>query len=296
MDRLRDFFIYASYRFLGALAGPMPPWLGYWLARPIGWLLYFLHCRLRKVLRHNIRHVLGPGADRSQVEAVVRRTCVNIIKGHYDLFRLSRLNHDQIKALTRIEGFEHIQQALAQGRGVVVVSAHVGNVDLVGQIPMAYGVPMTAAALHTRPERLFRYVLGLRQSGGLRLIPSDAPMIGLFRALKRGEIVALPCDLNVADSSRKVNFFDEPTELPDGPVRVALRTGAALIPAFVSRLPDDTFLVRVEPPLSLPVTDDEEMAVAAGMEKVVAAMERHIAQHPDQWLVARPIWPMNSPH
>ena len=151
MDRLLDFLIYASYRLLGALAGPTPPWLGYRLARPIGWLLYVVHCRLRKVLRHNIRHVLGPGADPSEVEAVVRRTCVNIIKGHYELFRLSRLNHDQIKSLVRIEGFEHIQQALAQGRGVVVVSAHAGNVDLVGQIPMAYGVPMTGAALHTQP-------------------------------------------------------------------------------------------------------------------------------------------------
>lgn len=295
MDRLRDCVIYALYRLLGALASPMPPWLGYRLARPIGWLLCQIHRRLRRILTHNIGHVLGPVADPVQVQRLVRRTCVNIIKGHYDLFRLSRLTYDQIKAITRIEGFEYIQQALAQGRGVVVASAHVGNVDLVGQIPMAYGVPMTAAALHIKPERLFRYVLRLRQSGGLRLIPSDTPMIGLFRALKRGEIVALPCDLNVADSSRRVNFFGEPTELPDGPVRVALRTGAALIPAFVARLPDNTFLVRVEPPLSLPQTEDQEIAVAAGMEQVVAAMERHIARYPDQWLIARPVWPMNSP-
>ncbi|MGD8398948.1 MAG: lysophospholipid acyltransferase family protein, partial [Anaerolineae bacterium] len=93
---------------------------------------------------------------------------------------------------------------------------------------------------------------------------------------------------------RSVEFFDAMARLPDGPVRVAVRTGAPLIPAFVYRLPDDSFRVEVEPPLALPDSGEVERDIAVGMEMVVDVMERHISQHPEQWLVAVPVWPLDE--
>jgi lauroyl/myristoyl acyltransferase len=287
------FLTYGSYRLLGALAGPLPPQIGYRLAAPTGGLLYILSPRLRRILAHNIAHVLGADVNSEQVLTVVRQACVNVIKGHYDLFRVSRLTTGEIKEMTRVEGSEHLEQALARGKGIVIASAHFGNVDLMAQLPLAYGVPVTAAAYHVQPERLFRYLLRLRQSHGMRLIPSDEPMTGLFRALKRGEIIALPCDRDFGDNGMMVEFFGSPTRLPDGPVRIALRTGASLVPAFVLRLPNDSFLVQIESQLELPHTQDHEADVMASMKMVVAAMERHISKHPEQWLVASPVWPMD---
>lgn len=290
---VRGFLTYASYRFLGALTGPLPPRIGYGLARGSGRLLYALSPKFRRTVAHNIRHVLGPEADEEQVQALTLRACVNVAKGHYDLFRLSRLTGDEIKEMTRLEGREHIDRALDRGKGVIVISAHLGNVDIMGQLPVIYGVQFSAPIEHIQPERLFRYALKLRQSHGLRLIPADEPLIGLIRVLKRGGIVALPCDRDIADNTTTVSFFGSAARLPHGPVRLARRTGAALIPAFALRLPDDTFLVQIEPPLDLRRTGDEKADVAAGMEMVVAAMERHIARNPDQWLVAKPIWPVD---
>jgi lauroyl/myristoyl acyltransferase len=291
---VRGFLTYISYRLLEMLTGPLPPRIGYRLARRAGSLLYSFQPRLRCILSHNIRHVLGPEAGEDRVQILVRQACVNIAKGHYELFRVSRLTTDEIKQLVRIEGMEHMYRALAQGKGAVVISAHFGNVDLVAQVPLAYGLPIVGPAEHTKPERLFRFALRLRQSHGLRLIPADGPLVELFRALKRGEIVALPCDRSIADNSRDVDFFGSPARLPDGPLRVALRTGAALIPAFALRLLDDTFLVQVEPALELPRTGDREADVAAGMKMVVSVMEQYISRHPEQWLVAVPVWPMNQ--
>jgi len=205
---------------------------------------------------------------------------------------VSRLTADEIQEITRIEGMEHINQALARGKGIILITAHLGNVDVLGQLPLTYGIPFTGAVEHTRPERLFQYTLRLRQSHGLRLIPSDGSMMGLLRALKRGEIIGLPCDLGIAASTREVNFFGSPARLPDGPVRLALRTGAPLIPGFGLRLPDDTFLARIEPPIQPPQTGDREADITTGVEMVVKVLERYISQHPDQWLMAKPIWPM----
>jgi lauroyl/myristoyl acyltransferase len=291
---VRGNLIYVLYRLLATLAGRLPPRAGYWLARQAGRLLYVLDPGLKRIVRSNLRHVLGPGADNAEVEATTRQALINIAKGHYDLFRVSRLSVAEIRRLIQVEGMEHLQRALARGRGAIVFSAHVGNVDLVGQLPMAYDLKISGAAEHIQPERLFRYLRKLRQSHGLQLIPSDEPMIGLIRALRRGEIIALPVDRDVTGSGPRIEFFDKATHLPDGPVRLALRTGAPILPAFVLRLPDERFRVEIGPPLDLQRTGDLQADVRAGMKQMIALLEQHISRQPEQWLVASPVWPLDG--
>ena len=100
-------------------------------------------------------------------------------------------------------------------------------------------------------------------------------MMGLYRALKRGEVIGLAADRGIDVSTRKVEFFGAPASLPEGPVRLALRTGAALVPGSGLRLSDNSFLARIEPALELPNTGDREADVAAGMEMVVGCNGAH---------------------
>ncbi len=288
---VRGFLTFAVYRILGALVGRLPASAGYWLADRASWIFYRFSPQLILAIEDNIRHVLGPGVDDAQMQSLVRQTCASILKGHYDLFRLDRLTSQEIGDLLQLEGWENLEEALEQGKGAIIFSAHLGNVDLVMQFANLRGIKAVAPVQRIEPERLFQYTLRLRTSHGIRLIPTDESMIGLFRALKAGGVIGLAADRDVADSSIEVDFFGAPTHLPDGPVRVALRTGAALIPAFAIRLPDNSFQVTIEPALDLQRTGDREADVMAGMKLVVAAMERHIAQHPEQWLVIHRIWP-----
>ena len=291
---MRAFLTYGTYRLLGAFAGPLPPRIGYGLGRPLGAVLHATSPQLRRVLASNFRHVLGPDASEEDVQAVVRRACVNYIKAHYDLFRLSRMSTEEILAMTRVEGREHMHRALDRGKGVIMFSAHFGNVDILIQIPRALGVPLSTPVEHIQPERLFRYTMRLRTSHGLRMYPTGGPMIGLYRALRRGEVVGLAADRAIDVSTRKVQFFGSPASLPEGPVRLALRTGAALVPGFGRRLPDNSFHAHLEPALELPRSGDLEADIAAGMRLVVEAMERIISQEPEQWLMAKPVWPMDG--
>lgn len=291
---MRAFLTFGTYRLLGALAGPLPPRIGYGLGRPVGALLLATSPQFRRILTCNFRHVLGPEASEEEVQSLVRRACANIIKGHYDLFRLSRLSTEEILGMTRVEGQEHIEEALARGKGVILVGAHFGNVDILIQLPLALGVPLSTPVEHIQPERLFQYTLKLRTSHGLRMFPTGGPMMGLYRALKRGEVIGLAADRAIDVSTRKVEFFDAPASLPEGPVRLALRTGAALIPGFCRRLPDNTFHTRIEPALELPNTGDQEADVIAGMKLMVEVLERVISQEPEQWLLAKPVWPMDG--
>ena len=291
--QLRPYLEYGIYRVLGGVAGYLPPRIGYWLAGCMGALLYALSPKLRRTLSDNIAHVLGIDAGDDRVRGLARQACVHYVKGHYDLFRVGRLTTAELKQMIRIEGREHIERALDRGKGAILISAHLGNIDVVGQLPLAYGVPVTGPVQHIRPERLYQYVLRLRQGHGLRLIPSDGPMMELYRALRRNEMIGLPCDRGIADSARETEFFGSPAPLPDGPVRVALRSGAALIPVFALRLPDNTFHAQIEPELLLSRSGDNETDVANGMGQVVEVMERYIARNPEQWLVAVPVWNTN---
>jgi len=291
---VRAFLTFGSYRLVGALAGPLPPRVGYGLGRPIGALLRATSPQLRRILACNLRHVLGPDASEEEVQSLVRRACTNIIKGHYDLFRLSRLSTEEILGMTRVEGQGHIEEALSRGKGAILLGAHFGNVDIMIQVPLALGVPISTPVEHIQPERLFQYTLSLRTSHGVHMFPIGGPMMGLYRALKRGEVIGLAADRAIDVSTRQVEFFGAPASLPEGPVRLALRTGAALIPGFCRRLPDNTFHACIEPALPLPNTGDHEADVAAGMKMMVEVLERVISREPDQWLLAKPVWPMNG--
>jgi predicted LPLAT superfamily acyltransferase len=199
---VRAFLTYGTYRLLGALAGPLPPAMGYGLGRPVGALLLATSPQLRRILTCNFSHVLGPDASEEQVQSLVRRACANIIKGHYDLFRLSKLSREEIMGMTRVEGREHMDQALARGKGVILFSAHYGNVDILIQAPLASGVSLSTPVEHIQPERLFQYTLRLRTSHGLRMFPTGGPMMGLYRALKRGEVIGLAADRAIDVSTR----------------------------------------------------------------------------------------------
>ncbi len=101
-----------------------------------------------------MRHVLGPDATDTQVQAHVRGICTNMLKNYYDLLRADRLDPDEIKKQVQIEGVKPLLDALARGRGVILTTAHLGNVDLVMHIPSVYGYSVTGVVEHMKPERV----------------------------------------------------------------------------------------------------------------------------------------------
>lgn len=124
----------------------------------------------------------------------------------------------------------------------------------------------------------------------MKLIPIDGPLLGLVRALRRGQAVAVAADRDITGSGIVVDFFDAPARLPDGHVQLALRTGAELLPMFALRHADSSPVVQVEPPLELERTGNFEQDVQVNVQKVVARMEDWIRRYPEQWPMFYPIW------
>jgi KDO2-lipid IV(A) lauroyltransferase len=282
--------IYYLYRLAGFLVPLVPLRLGYSVAARLGGLFYRLSPGARANVRDNVTHILGEGANAAEVARVTRETFRYIALNYYDLFRVPTLSPAEIERVVKVNGWENVEKALAAGKGLIMVSAHFGNIEIVLHILLFRGVPVTIPVERVQPEILFQYICRVRTSKGLRLIPIDGPLLELFRALRRGEIAGLAADRDITQSGVMVDFFGTPARVPDGHVQLALRTRAPIVMGFSQRLPDNTFVARFEPPLELENTGDHERDVRAGLEKVIAIMERYIAQHPEQWAITAPIW------
>lgn len=286
-----DDLSYYLYRLAGALVPHIPVQVGYALAAGVGSLI----CRAshaRRIVEDNVSHVLALPADSPRVRRLACSIFRNQAKNYFDLLRLSALSTEDIRRLARsVQGREHIEKALARGHGAVLISAHFGNFDLAAQVVALYGYRVTTAAERLRPERLFEYVRSLRESHGLRFIPIDASLRPMFRALHNNEIVGLVLDRNVTDAGRPVEFFGQPARMPDGYLRLALRTGAPLLVAFCHRLPDGAFEVNIEPEVQLERTGDMEHDLSVSQRRVIAIFERYLRRYPDQWVYFQPVWP-----
>lgn len=281
---------YYFYRLVGTLAPLVPRRLGYWLAGRTGRVAFHLNLGGAPALKENLSHVLGDDANEARIKATALEVLSNLSKNYFDLLYQHALNDEEASATVTVRGVHHVREAVKGGQGLVIASAHFGPFDASWQIGRILSLNITAPAEHLKPERLYQYMCSLRANPWIRLLPIDRPLLGLFRALHRGEAVAVAADRDITHSGIIVDFFGAPARLPDGHVQLALRTGANLITCYAVRQPDNSCLVQIEPPVEMEKSGDFERDVRANVRKVVARMEGWIRRYPEQWLMLHPVW------
>ena len=286
----QSFLGYYLYRVLGSVAPLLPPRLGYWFGSRLGVLAFCFNPRGAKTLKENLSHVLGEEANEPTIKSIAREVFRNLSKNYFDLFHRHALGDDEASASVTIEGLHHIETVLAEGKGLILTTGHFGPFDALVHIAPSLNLRMTAPAEHLKPEKLYQYLCKLRARDWITFLPVDGPLLGLFRALRRGEIVAVAADRDITASGILVDFFGAPARLPDGHVQLALRTGAKIVTCFGLRQADNSSLLHIEPPLELDETGDFERDVRVNVRKVVARMEEWIGRYPEQWLMLHPIW------
>ncbi|MFH1487028.1 MAG: lysophospholipid acyltransferase family protein [Chloroflexota bacterium] len=284
---------YLAFRLATIVLPFLPAKVGYKMAVFLADVAYLLAPGPRQAVSDNIRHVLGPDAEKGILRRTVRSVFRNTAKNYFDLFRLPQMNMGRIKQNLTILGWEYFERLRGDGKGVIIATAHLGSVDLVVQVLAAHSIGITVLAEPLKPPILFRLVRGLRESLGLSFLPVGfSTMKAAIRSLKQGGVVAVACDRDVLGKSIRTSFFGEETALPTGAIDLALKTGAAILPAFSTRLPDGRFEIRAEPPIVLgAVHKDDDVGQATA--KIVSLLEKHIRRNPGQWVVFERVWDTN---
>ena len=268
----------------------VPLRLSYGVATIAGSCAYYLVPRARRAISANLARVLDRPSHGQDVRRAARRAFQNDAKNWVDTLRIGQATREDILRSIDIQGWEHLEEAAAAGKGVIVIGMHLGNYDFVGHYVVLRGHDLVIPVERMVPERLFTFLLRLRTSKGIQAVPLDRAPREMLRMLRSGGIVAIMGDRNLAGRGVEAEFFGAPATLPRAPLSLARHSGAPVILAVAARLPSDRFQGYVSALIPLPRSRDVEADEREGARRVAAAMEDVIRGHPDQWLMFTPVW------
>lgn len=261
-------------------------------AAGVGRVYHGLHPHYRQVVAQNLSQVFPnePG----KVKEITRRTFANFARSLADYCRAGNQSPGQLEDLfERLKGVEHLNAALKQGKGVILVTAHLGNWELGGLFFALKGYRLNAITLEEHLDQLtemreqYRTVHGIRT---IRIGSSPFSFIDVMAALRRNEIVAMLIERPYASASVEVEFFGRPALFSNGPVMLALGTGAVILPGFVYSNTDGRYCGEILDPIPLDLIREHATSVRHNTQKIARVFESVIREHPDQWYNFVPLW------
>jgi len=280
---------YYLYKVCSLVLPLLPAQVGFSLASLAGYLLYYISSGKRRVVKANLRQVLGVDASDRDIGRIAREVFQNSAKNYFDVLRLPAFDVANFDRVLAIHGLAHFEEAVKEGRGVIIATIHLGNFDFVTQVLAARSVKLTVLVEPINPPALLRMFISLRESKGLTFVPvASGSLKTVIKALRRGEVVALTYDRAIQESGLAVSFFGAETKIPVGAIAIAQKTGSAILPAFAVRDGLDRYNIFIEPPIRFYPPNGHTLEEEA--EKLVGLMEKYIRQHPEQWVVFEPIW------
>ncbi|NOZ71665.1 MAG: lysophospholipid acyltransferase family protein [Chloroflexi bacterium] len=274
----------------------LPPKLGYFVADWVAWGLIKRNTSADiAALRKNLRVVLGPDVSAQQLEHTVRSSFRNVARAYYDLYHALALGKEYVRA--SVEFTEQTQEIIAEyfgkGRGIMAVTSHSGNFDLAGLAYGLLGIPTQVITWPSPPED-YQMQNEIRSWVGFDVTPLDVHALKqAVQTLRQGGIVATAVDRPPPPGSGVyLPFFGRPARLPIGHIRLAMQTNAYLAVAQCHKHPTKphVYQIHIEPLIEVEEEGDREQTIYTYASRVLALLEKHIRQYPDQWYMFHPVW------
>jgi lauroyl/myristoyl acyltransferase len=276
------------------------PWLPAWLievsAYLAGLIAWFVAKKARQQATQNMLHVLGPqvmetAQGRRKLRHAVQAMFRNNVLNYLTTFSLSSRKPSRILSELHIEGREHLDAALARGKGVIISSMHIGPFNYLFQWVALSGYDLTIPVERLGDPRMLALITDLRSKHGTHILPlqGSASMRMIFQKLRANKIVLLTADRAIEGQSSEMPFFGATARLPVGVAHLANRTGATIVGACGWRTPEGKIYGRFFP-ISLALSEEQAKDTDEIQKTIVTLMEQNIAEHPDQWMAFAPIW------
>jgi KDO2-lipid IV(A) lauroyltransferase len=242
------------------------------------------------VARRNLTLALGEARGGPERQRILRGMYRNLGLSLVEFLRLPTWTRDKIAQQLSLDCFDRLERAIAGGRGVVVVTAHFGNWDLLACLAAKLGVPLHVVSRDLKGGRTGRAWFAAREAAGLHLHAAQGSAGELLAALRRGEVVAFVIDQHMPPKwGVPVPFFGRPASTIDAPAILAARTGAAVHPAFLIRegFERHRLWVGTEIPLA---PGRGRAAVRENTARFSAAVEEAVRTYPEQWIWVHRRW------
>jgi KDO2-lipid IV(A) lauroyltransferase len=286
--------IYWLWRLGMFVSGAAPRRVSLAIAAAMGNSAYYLMPMRRAIAKDNFAHVLGKPPTDPEVRRVARLALRNYVCYLRDVMIYPSLTTAELEARVTLHTPEHFDQALAQGKGAIIVSAHFGNMDMPSAILSHRFTPIALVSETLRPQQLMDHLTRIRGERNVNMHPYDRAPRKIIEALKRNEMTAFLLDFGVTHHfdihTVPVTFFDTPTNFPSGPAQLSMLTGAPILVGHAHVAKDGQIHVHTNPPLYVARTGNKQEDMQQAMQEVARQMEIFIRAYPDQWYIFRPMW------
>ena len=288
---LRNWAEYAPARLAMQALCWLPLPLARLLSAGIGATLFHVLPRWRKIARRNLE-LAFPQAHEAERERILRGSFGNLGRVLLALARSPRLTSESIGDWIAYDGFEHFAQAKQAGKGVLFLTAHLGNWELSSTAHALHGNPMAVMVRPLDNPLLDRLIQSRRELHGNRVIAKQDAARDVIRALRANEAVGILADQNAAgDDGVFVDFFGRKASATRGVAQLALRTGAAIVPGFAFwNRSEGRYVLKFYAPVEHAAGADREQNVLETTQRCQSAIERAVREHPEQWLWMHRRW------
>ncbi len=286
-------------------------WLVLAVARTLGWpprklarllvriltvTCYLALVRLRRVGERNLELAL-PQLSSQARKKILRHVFRNLGWQLVEFCRMPRYTAQNTNRWIRTEGLEHYVAASARGRGVLVLTGHLGGWELSSFYHSLMGHPMGMVIRRLDNRLLDEYVNSIRCMHGNRVLHKDDFARGLLTAMRSGETVGILMDTNMTPPQGVfVKFFGITACTASGLARVALKTGAAVVPGFLLwESAEQKYVLHFGPELVFTTSSDHEADILAATQQCNDVLEAWIRRYPDQWLWIHRRWKTRPP-
>ena len=224
--------------------------------------------------------------EAASARAIARRSLRNFFRACVEMVIALESSDNERRAAIPVDGREHLETALAKGKGVIVLSAHLGNFFLVGTRLAVEGHPIHVLINHRGEGQVGKllddYRLQIRLST-IHARPRRQALQEINAVLRRNEIAVMITDEYRRGNGIPTAFFGRTVLARRGPATLASRTGAAVVPACLVRQPDDTLRLVIEPELELARSSNGKAEIAENILRMTQWLEKTVRAYPDQW-------------
>jgi KDO2-lipid IV(A) lauroyltransferase len=257
----------------------------------LGGLAYFTIGDARRRTICNLRLAFGGEQKKKELRRLALGVFRNLGKNVADAVRLKNMKWEDVDRITDVEGLENLDRAYRQGKGIVGLTGHIGNFELMAAWFSLKGYKVSVIGREVYDPRLDRLLVKNREKVGLENIPTTAGIKPILKVLKSGRVLGMLAD---QDSSRVrgvfVDFFGRPARTPVGPILLPYKTGSPIIPMAIVREDKNRYKIVVKPEVKLVFSENREKDVLEVTQRCAKVLESIIREYPDQWLWMHDRW------
>jgi lauroyl/myristoyl acyltransferase len=255
--------------------------------------VYLFSAKDRLGFAHNLSLALGRPPQDASIQRLTRKIFINYGEYMADFFFLPQKPPQIIqRSFAFLKGKSVIQTALGRGKGVILLSAHLGNWEFGGLMMRLSGYPLSVVALPHNTDATNALVNRFREARGIQVIElnsSPFSAITILKQLRQNGVVAMIGDKDFLGNGKPIDFFGKKVNFPVGPVVAALASGAAVIPAFVLKQADGRYFGILENEIPLSRHGSRDAMLEKNLAKIARVFETYIRRYPEQWYSPDPI-------